>query len=118
MREFENTQEWKKYFSERIAGLRMSKNDKLSSRKLSQDLNQCESYINKIETGRSLPSMEMFFKICEYFDITPAEFFSDNTDPHLKNELIKLYTAMSSDSRDLILQLARKLADPGEKNKK
>ena len=111
VREFENTQEWKKYFAERIAGLRMSKSDKLSSRKLSQELNQCESYINKIETGRALPSMEMFFKICEYFDITPAEFFMDNTDPHQKNELNDLYSAMNSDSRDLILQLAKKIAN-------
>ena len=54
--------------------------------------------------------MEMFFKICEYFDITPAEFFVDNTNPHLKNELNELYSAMSSDSRSLILQLARKLS--------
>lgn len=110
MRDFENTPEWKKYFAERIAGLRMSKNDKLSSRKLSQELNQCESYINKIETGRALPSMEMFFKICEYFDVTPAEFFMDDTDPHQKNELNDLYSEMDSDSRTLILQLARKLA--------
>lgn len=118
MKEFTHIDEWKNYFAERIAGLRMSKSDKLSSRKLSQELNQCESYINKIETGRSLPSMEMFFKICEYFDITPAEFFLDDTDPRLKSELTELYSSMSSDSRNLLIQLARKLASSDERKLK
>ena len=110
MKEYKNTEEWRTFFSERVSGLRMSKCDKLSSRKLSQELNQCESYINKIETGRALPSMEMFFKICEYFDITPSEFFLDTADPKQKSELEELYSAMSSDSRMLLIQLARKLA--------
>ncbi len=110
MKEFNSINDWKGFFSERISGLRMSKNSKLSSRKLSQELNQCESYINKIETGRALPSMEMFFKICEYFDVTPAEFFSDTTDPKLKSELEELYSSMSSDSQALLIQLARKLS--------
>lgn len=110
MKEYRNTEEWRTFFSERVSSLRTSKGDKLSSRKLSQELNQCESYINKIETGRALPSMEMFFKICEYFDITPSEFFLDTADPKQKSELEELYSTMSSDSRMLLMQLARKLA--------
>lgn len=110
MKEYKNTEEWRTFFSERVSGLRTSKGGKLSSRKLSQELNQCESYINKIETGRALPSMEMFFKICEYFDITPSEFFLDTADPKQKSELEELYSTMSSDSRMLLMQLARKLA--------
>lgn len=111
MKEFNHTDEWKSFFSERVSGLRSSKNGKLlSSRKLSRELCQCESYINKIETGRALPSMEMFFKICEYFDITPSEFFMDTAEPHIKSELTDLYSSMSSDSRMLLIQLARKLA--------
>lgn len=118
MKEFESIEEWKSFFSERVSGLRRSKNDKLSSRKLSQELNQCESYINKIETGRSLPSMEMFFKICEYFDITPSEFFMDTADPHLKSEIEELYSSMSSGSRILLMELAKKLAASDEKKEK
>lgn len=110
MKEFVNIVEWRKFFSERVSGLRTAKSSKLSSRKLSLELNQCESYINKIETGRALPSMEMFFKICEYFDVTPSEFFLDTADPKSKSELEELYSSMSSDSRVLLIQLARKLA--------
>lgn len=115
MQEFKNTDEWRAFFSERLTCLRMSKSSKLSSRKLSQELNQCESYINKIESGRALPSMEMFFKICEYFNITPSEFFLDTADPKQKSELEELYSSMSSDSRSLLMQLARKLAISGVK---
>ncbi len=118
MKEFKSTEEWKSFFSERITGLRMSQSGKLSSRKLSQDLNQCESYINKIETGRALPSMEMFFKICNYFDVTPAEFFQDTADPKQKSELEELYSSMNSDSRVLLMQLARKLSASDGKNYK
>ncbi|MCM1061785.1 MAG: helix-turn-helix domain-containing protein [Ruminococcus sp.] len=110
MVEYKSIENWRNFFSERVSGLRVSRNVKLSSRKLSQELNQCESYINKIETGRALPSMEMFFKICEYFDITPAEFFMDTADPLLKSELSELYSAMDSDSRVLFMELAKKLA--------
>lgn len=117
MKEYKKTEDWKDFFADRIAGLRVSKN-KLSSRKLSQELNQCESYINKIETGRSLPSIEVFFKICEYFDITPAEFFIDDADPKLKDELNQLYSTMDRDSRNLLLQLARKLAKAERKKRK
>ena len=41
-------------------------------------MGQSESYINKIENGNALSSMSVFFYICEYFGITPAQFFEDN----------------------------------------
>lgn len=55
--------------------------------------------------------MEMFFKICEYFGITPEEFFADNADPRTKSELEQLFSAMSVSSRALLLELARKLTE-------
>ena len=36
-------------------------------------------YINGIENGRSFPSMEVFFYICEYLEITPKDFFDIET---------------------------------------
>ena len=60
-------------FSKRIAQLRGAKG--ISARDMSLSLGQSESYINKIENGKSMPSMQVFFYICEYFGITPAEFF-------------------------------------------
>ena len=58
---------------ERIAQLRVQKG--VSARDMSLSLGQSESYINKIENRRTLPSMAGFLYICEYFGITPQQFF-------------------------------------------
>jgi len=70
-------------FYERLTKLRMNKG--VSQREMSLTMGQSEGYMTKIESKVSLPSMTVFFYICEYFGITPMEFF-DNS---LKNpELI------------------------------
>ena len=58
----------------RLTQLRLEKG--VSARDMSLSLGQSESYINKIENGKALPSMESFFYICEYFGIHPRDFFS------------------------------------------
>ena len=68
------------WFYRRIAELRTQKG--VSARDMSLSLGQSESYINKIENRRTLPSMTGFFYICEYLNITPQEFFNfDATAP-------------------------------------
>ena len=62
-------------FVNRLIELRIQKG--VSARDMSLSLGQSESYINKIENGNALPSMSIFFYICEYFGITPAQFFED-----------------------------------------
>lgn len=47
---------------------------------MSLALGQNPSYINRIENGKALPSMQGFFSICEYLKITPAEFFNDEVE--------------------------------------
>ena len=61
------------WFPKRIADLRIQKG--VSARDMSLSLGQSESYINKIENKRTLPSITGFIYICEYFGITPQEFF-------------------------------------------
>ena len=60
-------------FYKRLTELRISKN--VSARDMSLSLGQCENYINNIENKRNFPSMQVFFYICDYFDISPMEFF-------------------------------------------
>ena len=67
---------YEEYFRKRISQLRILKN--VSARDMSLSLGQSESYINKIENGKAFPSMQVFFYICEYFNITPKEFFDDS----------------------------------------
>lgn len=52
-----------KFLSERIANLRVLKN--VSARDMSLSMGQNENYINHIENGKSMPSMQGFFYICE-----------------------------------------------------
>ena len=62
------------WIPDRIAELRLQKG--VSARDMSLSLGQSASYVNKIENRRTLPSMEGFLYICEYFGITPQDFFN------------------------------------------
>ena len=75
-------------FKGRLIKLRTQKN--VSARDMSLSMGQSEGYINKIESGQSLPSMTGFFYICDYFRITPKEFFDDDVSfPMQIQELLK-----------------------------
>lgn len=65
------------FIRNRITQLRMSKG--VSEYKMSYALGHSRSYINNISSGKSLPPMSEFLAICEYFEITPREFFDDET---------------------------------------
>ncbi|MFI3141255.1 MAG: helix-turn-helix transcriptional regulator [Clostridia bacterium] len=72
------------FFAIRLSQLRSKKG--VSARDMSLSLGQSESYINKIESKRAFPSMQVFFYICEYLNISPQEFFDfNNKNPELNN---------------------------------
>lgn len=60
----------------RITELRLKKG--VSEYKMSYDLGHSRGYIYNISSGKALPPLREFFAICDYFNITPAEFFNDN----------------------------------------
>ena len=74
------------FFRQRLVQLRSQK--QVSARDMSLSLGQSESYINKIENGKSLPSMQVFFYICEYLNISPHEFFDFDTENPRKLQLL------------------------------
>ena len=75
------------YISKRITQLRTNKN--VSARDMSLSLGQAAGYINTIENKKSMPSMLVFLYICEYFNITPKDFFDiENTLPCNLNDII------------------------------
>ena len=77
-------------FQRRLTELRLAKN--VSARDMSLSLGQSKGYINSIENGHSLPSMSVFFYICDYLKVTPQEFFDlESRDPsHLAEITAKL----------------------------
>ncbi|MGI5984638.1 MAG: helix-turn-helix transcriptional regulator [Clostridiales bacterium] len=66
-----------KFIRNRISELRLKKN--VSERSMSIDLGHSPSYVHSIVSGKALPSMTEFLYICEYFKISPKEFFDDGT---------------------------------------
>lgn len=65
------------FVRERITQLRLQRD--VSEYKMSYDLGHSRGYINNISSGKTLPSMAEFFAICDYFGITPKQFFDDTT---------------------------------------
>ncbi len=69
-----NDLHYRKRFCRRLSALRMDRG--ISARDMSLSLGLSESYINKIENEKTLPSMSTFFDICDFLGITPREFFN------------------------------------------
>jgi len=66
---------YEQFVRDRISQLRLQKG--VSEYKMSFDLGHSRGYVYNISSGKSLPPMKEFFAICEYFGITPLEFFDD-----------------------------------------
>ena len=95
------------FVRERITQLRMLKG--VSEYKMSYDLGHSRDYVNNISSGKSLPSMLEFFAICEYFDITPAEFFDGAPDPNLLNDTLQKLARLDREDLKLINQTTERL---------
>ena len=96
------------FFYNRLTQLRLQKG--VSSRDMSLSLGQSESYINKIENRRTLPSFTGFIYICEYFGITPLEFFNvDDASPTRTKELLKELQRLTPTEAEHIIQLVKDL---------
>ena len=80
----------------------------VSARDMSLSLGQSESYINKIENKRTLPSLTGFLYICEYFGITPQEFFNQNAAaPQKTRQLLTELEKLTPEQTEHILQIVR-----------
>ena len=101
------------FFYERLTKLRMTKG--VSQREMSLSMGQSEGYMTKIESKVSLPSMTVFFYICDYFGIHPKDFFNDEKEnpeilQAINNDLNKL-------SDEQLLHIAAVINDIAAGNK-
>ncbi len=100
------------YIRERITQLRMQKG--VSEYKMSYDLGHSRGYINNISSGKTLPSMAEFLVICDYFDITPAQFFqADVSNPNAANALWNEITKLRPSDLLLIQAIVERMNDSG-----
>lgn len=94
------------WFSTRINELRMQKG--VSARDMSLSLGQSESYINKIENKKTLPSLQVFFYICDYFELTPEEFFrTDVSAPLAVKEIVSELERLTPTQIQHVLNIVR-----------
>lgn len=92
-------------FVKRLIELRLNKG--VFARDMSLSLGQSAGYINNIENGINYPSMSLFFYICEYFGITPEQFFNTiYTNPEKLNKLCDLAKDMSDEQLDILIAVA------------
>lgn len=95
-------------FIARLVELRNNKG--VSARDMSLSLGQSVNYINSIENGLALPSMTVFFYICEYLGITPQEFFDiDSKNPTKSKELEKTSHGLNTEQLDHLIAITKNL---------
>ena len=90
------------FVRDRITQLRLKKG--ISEYQMSYDLGHSRGYVYNISSGKALPPLKEFFAMCDYFDLTPAQFFNEDTQyPEL---IQKAITGMSQmDEGDLLMLL-------------
>ena len=95
-------------FAKRLASIRTIKG--LSAREMSLSLGQGAGYINNIENGNNLPSMSMFFEICEYLNLSPREFFDY---PVLyegrTQQMLMAFERLEREEQELIISITERL---------
>ncbi|MBQ2988520.1 MAG: helix-turn-helix transcriptional regulator [Clostridia bacterium] len=98
------------FFYKRITDLRIQKG--VSARDMSLSLGQSESYVNKIENKRALPSFTGFIYICEYLGVTPKEFFDvQDARPKQNKEIVQAINKLTATQADHILQVIKDLGE-------
>ena len=96
------------FIRNRITELRLKKG--VSEYQMSYDLGHSRSYIYNISSGKCLPPMAEFLEICNYFGITPSQFFDDSTEnPALLQSAIDELRKLNDDDMMLIIGHIRRL---------
>ena len=103
-----NIENGKEFVRDRITELRLQAD--VSEYQMSLELGQNRSYVQSISSGRAMPSMAGFFNICDYFGITPVEFFDSSIkEPALLNEVFEALKPLNEENLELIRTIAQKL---------
>ena len=79
---------------------------------MSLDLGHSKGYIQGISSGRALPSMAEFLSICEYFNITPCDFFDAEEDGAqlVRMRMLEDETkSLSCDDFNLLIAFAKRM---------
>lgn len=97
-----------RFIRERITQLRLRKG--VSEYQMSYDLGHSRGYIYNISSGKALPPMKEFLAICDYFELTPQQFFDDSVqNPELIQKAISGLKQLSDDDLLMLLGFINRL---------
>ncbi|MBR6029920.1 MAG: helix-turn-helix transcriptional regulator [Clostridia bacterium] len=92
----------------RITQLRLKKG--VSEYQMSYDLGHSRGYVYNISSGKALPPLREFFAICDYFELTPQQFFDESTShPELIQKAISGMKRLSEEDLLMLLTLINRL---------
>ena len=96
------------FIRNRITQLRLEKG--VSEYQMSYDLGHSRGYVYNISSGKSLPPMREFLQICDYFDITPQQFFDEKEEhPELIQKALNGFRELSEGDQLFLLGLINRL---------
>lgn len=96
------------FIRERITQLRMNKG--VSEYQMSYDLGHSRGYVYNISSGKALPPLKEFLAICDYFEITPQQFFDESSqNPVLIRKAIDGMRQLSESDQLMLLGFINRL---------
>lgn len=96
------------FVRERITDLRIKKG--VSEYQMSYDLGHSRGYVYNISSGKALPPLKEFFAICDYFEITPQQFFDDSAkNPELIQKAIDGMKQLNESDMLLLLDFINRM---------
>ena len=99
---------YENFVKDRITALRLKKG--VSEYQMSYDLGHSRGYIYNISSGKALPPLREFFVICDYFGLTPQQFFDEsNQNPAQLQEALEGMKQLDQEDMQLVLQLIDRL---------
>ena len=95
-------------FAERLSKLREQKG--VSARDMSLSIGQNPGYINNIETGKTNPSLDGIYYICDYLGVTVSEFFdTSSAHPARLNSIIRDMKRLNEHQLEMLAALVKDL---------
>ena len=99
---------WEDFIRERITQLRLKKG--VSEYQMSYDLGHSRGYVYNISSGKALPPFREFLAICDYFEITPQQFFDQSTEhPELIQKAIDGMKKLDEDDLLMLLGMIHRM---------
>ena len=96
------------FIRDRITQLRLQKG--VSEYRMSYDLGHSRSYVYNISSGKALPPLSEFLSICDYFGVTPQEFFDEGMkQPALIQTAVEEMKKLNEEDLLLIVSNIRRL---------